>query len=87
MPETTMYNVTTLAEYWGVSEILVYNLLNLGKLMGMRIGPKVLRIRAQWVLAYEQEHTTRPTEILEPDDLGERAARVKIHVCELRARE
>lgn len=87
MPDKTMYNIATLAKHWGVSDTLVYNMLKTGKLRGMRVGPKVMRIKAEWVMAYEQENTIRPTEILGPDDLDERAARMRTHVRELRVRQ
>ena len=87
MSDQRMYNVASLAAYWGVSDTLVYTLLKNGKLRGLRVGPKVMRIKAEWVLAFEEEHMTRPTQTLEPDIFGLRAVRMRTHIRELRARQ
>lgn len=87
MSDQRMHNVASLAEHWGVSDTFVYTLVNTGKLRSLRVGPKLIRIRHEWVLAYEEEHTVKPAERLTPDAAAERDKRMKDHVRELRARQ
>lgn len=56
MPDTPRprpYTPATLAEHWGVSSTLIYDLLNSGALPGFRLG-KLWRIHANDVAAYER---------------------------------
>lgn len=56
MPDTPRpYTPATLAERWGVSTTLIYDLLNRGALPSFRLG-KLWRIHADDVATYENSN-------------------------------
>ncbi|EXL09597.1 excisionase [Aquamicrobium defluvii] len=53
MSRTTVYTPAMLAERWACSERHVRNMIDRGELVAFRLGGKLLRIRGEYVEAFE----------------------------------
>jgi excisionase family DNA binding protein len=56
--EDRPYSPATLADRWGCSKDMVYDLINGGKLRYFRVGKRLIRISAEEVIRWEEEQST-----------------------------
>lgn len=71
---TDVYTPNTLAERWGCTGRHVRELINSGRLQAIKLGPKIIRIRKEWVEEFECRSMTdrirsSDTEVFSPSSI------------------
>lgn len=87
MTGRTTTTATALAERWGVSTTMIYDMLHAGELPGFRLGGKLWRIKIADVEEYEARPTAGPTRTLATDimlEKGEIPVELKDHRTQMR---